>query len=82
MQHYTRQGQFEKACNDKGLEILKMNAERNILNAYMEDGELYGYFSDKVGGAIAEDNWERKCLESEFYHLAYWSVKGEYDVTL
>lgn len=69
MQHFTRQGQFEKAVKDAGFQLVAtdMNAGRTLFA--FEDGDLMGHFDPKMLGTLAEDKWESRNMECEIVHI-------------
>lgn len=72
MQHYQRQGQFEKAVRDAGLYLVKTAA--TTFFAYTEEnarGRLMGHYSDEMRGTVAETDYEGKCMECEICHPRY-----------
>lgn len=69
MQHFTRQGQYEKAIKDAGYQVTALEGKDGHPRFFAFDGNnLMGHFTHGMGGTLAESNWESRCMESEICH--------------
>jgi hypothetical protein len=69
MKYYQRQGQFEKAVNDKGFKIVKAIMSYGEALFAFDGHDLMGHHSEAHQGAVAENKWESRCMESEIVHV-------------